>query len=77
MTDGTQGVGYYRILARGTGMHPTSISVTESIVARPWGGDYLLSQYPPVSGPDTFCVQFEPDLEAQLDCGQLAWRQRR
>jgi len=75
--DGTEGIGYYRILGRGTGAHPSSVAVTESIVARPWGGSYTLSAFPHDPDMDNFCQQFAPDLSPSLDCGRLAWRQRR
>lgn len=75
--DGTRGVGYYRILGRGTGVHPASIAVIESIVARPWGGDYRLNGFPPGYGPENFCTQFDQAQLLQLDCGRMAWRQRR
>ncbi len=75
--DGTHGVGYYRILGRGTGVHPASVAVTESIVARPWGGDYLTNDFPALDQPKHFCAQFDPLLYPQLNCGRMAWRQRR
>jgi Tfp pilus assembly protein PilX len=74
--DGTQGIAYYRILGRGTGAHPSSVAVIESIIARPWGGDYTLGLYPPQS-PDDFCRQFPSEPSPSIDCGRLAWRQRR
>lgn len=67
------GVGYYRILARGRGRHARSVTVSESIIARPWGGEYEPAAYPPIQPPDSFCGQFDPSLP----CGRLAWRQRR
>jgi Tfp pilus assembly protein PilX len=75
--DGTEGLVYYRILGRGAGIHPSSIAVTESIVARPWGGDYQLNEFPPGLVPRDFCAQFaDPSIPA-FNCGRLAWRQRR
>jgi hypothetical protein len=67
------GVGYYRILARGTGGSPGSLAVIESIVARPWGGEYQPALYPAAQPPGLFCRQFDP----AIPCGTLAWRQRR
>lgn len=67
------GVGYYRILARGRGRHPRSVSVSEAIVARPWDGAYEPALYPPDQPSAAFCGQFEPSLP----CGVLAWRERR
>ena len=71
-----EGVGYYRIFSRGTGTQAGKIAVTESIVAKPWGGDYQLDVFPP--GPETsnFCLQFAGEAEEDHDCGRLAWRQR-
>ena len=68
-----EGVGYYRVLARGRGLHPRSVAVSESIVARPWGGDFEPAAYPPEAPRDSFCGQFD----AALPCGRLAWRERR
>ena len=42
-----EGVGYYRILSRGTGTQAGKFAVSETIVARPWGGDYELDAFPP------------------------------
>jgi Tfp pilus assembly protein PilX len=72
-----EGVGYYRILSRGTGTQAGKIAVTESIVARPWGGDYQLDMFPPAPKVSTFCFQFAGKAEQDHDCGRLAWRQRR
>lgn len=67
------GIGYYRILARGTGGGPGSIAVIESIVARPWYGEFAPLPYPAEQSHTTFCQQFSPALA----CGTQAWRQRR
>jgi hypothetical protein len=67
------GIGYYRIFGRGAGTAPASVAVTESVVARPWQGDYEPAAYPPSAPPLEFCRQFDP----QLPCGTLAWRQRK
>jgi Tfp pilus assembly protein PilX len=75
--DGTKGLVYYRILGRGAGLHPSSIAVTESIVARPWGGDYELNAFPPGHEPADFCAQFNHPAIPSFNCGRLAWRQRR
>ena len=71
-----EGVGYYRILSRGTGTHEEKVAVSESIVARPWGGDFQLDVYPPGPEVSTFCQQFSGKT-GDNDCGHLAWRQRR
>lgn len=75
--DGTEGLAYYRILGRGAGVHPASVAVTESIVARPWGGEYQLNGFPPGPEPADFCAQFDDPAIPQFNCGRLAWRQRR
>jgi hypothetical protein len=72
-----EGVGYYRILSRGTGIQAGKIAVTESFVARPWGGDYQLDVFPPGPEVSNFCLQFAGEAEENHDCGRLAWRQRR
>ena len=74
---GIDGLAYYRILSRGTGTHAGKVAVTESIVARPWGGDYQLSTFPAGAESSVFCLQFAGLAEENLDCGRLAWRQRR
>jgi Tfp pilus assembly protein PilX len=75
--DGTEGLAYYRILGRGAGVHPASIAVTESIVARPWGGDYQLNEFPPGHMLTDFCAQFDDPTIPPFNCGPLTWRQRR
>lgn len=72
-----EGVGYYRILSRGTGIQAEKVVVTESIVAKPWGGDYQLDDFPPGREAGNFCLQFAGKAEQDHDCGRLAWRQRR
>jgi Tfp pilus assembly protein PilX len=67
------GIGYYRIFARGHGGSATSLAFTETIVARPWDGEYDPLPYP-VTGPTgEFCGQFDPSTP----CGTQSWRQRR
>jgi Tfp pilus assembly protein PilX len=72
-----EGVGYYRILSRGTGTQAGKVAVSESIVARPWGGDYQLDVFPPGPEASSFCLQFVDEAEEDHDCGRVAWRQRR
>ena len=67
------GAGYYRVLARGTGKRHSSVAVSESIVARPWDGDYEPAPYPPDDPSEPFCRQFDEPVA----CGMLAWRQRK
>ena len=66
-------VAWYRLLSRGTGRNPRSVAVTETVIARPWDGDYLAGDWPPRSPPGPFCRQFA----AAVECGVKAWRQRR
>jgi Tfp pilus assembly protein PilX len=68
-----QGLGWYRVLSRGTGRQAGSVAVTEAIVARPWEGDFEVASFPAGSSSATFCSQFSEDFP----CGTLAWRQRR
>lgn len=70
---GYSGVGYYRIISRGSGKGPASIAVCETIVARPWGGEFVAMEFPPAAPLSLFCGQFD-DARA---CGTLAWRSRR
>ncbi|MBT8048881.1 MAG: hypothetical protein HKN57_00640 [Xanthomonadales bacterium] len=67
------GQAFYRIVSRGTGLNARSVVVTETIVARPWEGDFSAGPYPPNGPVETFCRQFD-DVYA---CGHLAWRQTR
>ena len=68
-----EGVGYYRIFGRGTGLNTRSVAVIEAIVARPWEGDFQADSYPPDGPFGAFCRPFEN----RYDCGSLSWRQRR
>lgn len=70
---GVEGTGYYRIFARGSGNHPGSVTVTEAIVARPWGTGCQSAAFPPEAPLSSFCSQFSTGL----DCGVQSWRQRR
>jgi len=67
------GVGYYRILSRGRGAHPGSVTVFEAIVARPWGESVVREDFPPGAPLYEFCHQFPVDLP----CGIQSWRVRR
>lgn len=66
-------LGYYRVLARGSGRHPGSVTVTETMLARPWGGDFIPAPYPPAPQSPWFCEQVPDDIP----CGRLGWRRRR
>ena len=72
-TENVAGIAYYRICARGRGTHPRSVAVTETIVARPWQGDYDASACPPGTDQRTFCRQFS----REVPCGVVAWRRLR
>lgn len=67
------GVGYYRVYGWGQGRTPNSVAVVESIVARPWNGDFPVAGFPPDGPTHSFCRQFNE----QYDCGVLSWRQRK
>lgn len=62
------GVAYYRILGRGTGLAGHSTHVMESIMARPWPDS---SSEPDAGGFS--CNTFRP----WYDCGRMAFRERR
>lgn len=67
---GIRGIGYYRVFSRGTGINPRSQAVTESILARPWQGEYDEIPFPPIGRLGEFCHQFS----SEVPCGTLAWR---
>jgi type II secretory pathway pseudopilin PulG len=71
--DAPRGVGYYRLLGRGSGRHARSVAVAEAIVARPWQGTYEPAWFPPERSLGDFCNQFEDSVP----CGVLSWRMRR
>jgi Tfp pilus assembly protein PilX len=71
--DGVTDIGYYRILARGTSDTSTVYSLTESIIARPWGDVSLQDNFP--SNPTS--TEFCDEISAQTPCGRLAWRKVR
>jgi Tfp pilus assembly protein PilX len=68
---GINGIGYYRVLGRGSGHGPSAWAVSESIIARPWKSD--ADSESSTNTPSEFCEEFRP----WLDCGRMAWRQRR
>lgn len=63
-------IAFYRILARSIDQPGGSWSVTESIIARPWGNELLTEPFP--SSPDApgICSLLDPGSS----CGRLAWR---
>jgi Tfp pilus assembly protein PilX len=72
-TNRAEGLGYYRVMSRGTGRNAQSVAVIELIVARPWDGDFQAGSYPPAGPGVEFCRQFDN----RYGCGRLSWRQRR
>lgn len=62
------GVAYYQVLGRGTGVSIGNTHVAESILARPWLASSGLEE---TAGVD--CEAFQP----VIDCGRLAYRERR
>lgn len=66
-------LGYYRVLARGSGRLPGSVAVTETVIARPWVRDYVPTPYPPNPDGPWFCDQ----VSSEIPCGRVAWRRRR
>jgi Tfp pilus assembly protein PilX len=62
------GIGYYRVLGRGTGVAPNSTRVVESILARPWHRPDEVT----ASG-EIQCSTYRP----WYDCGRMAYRERR
>ena len=73
----TEGVGYYRILGRGSIDEGRSVAVTEVIVARPWGNDVVPTNFPLDTSAFPFCSQFDDRSRAAIHCGILTWQQRR
>ena len=66
-----EGVGYYRILGRGSGRGAGAVSVTATIIARPW---LDLSVADPASyQAGNLCA----DFSEWYDCGPVSWQQRR
>jgi Tfp pilus assembly protein PilX len=63
-------IGYYRILAYGRGPFLRHLTISEAIVARPWGAGVTAAVFPPDVTLSQFCSGFEP----QIPCGRLSWR---
>ena len=66
-------ISYYRVIARGVAQAGITTSITESIIARPWGNAEWSDPFPANVDETSFCVRY---LTAK-PCGRLAWRQRR
>lgn len=62
------GVAYYRVLGRGTGVAASSTHVVESILARPWR---------PLPSPDESLGVDCAVVRPWYDCGRMAYRERR
>jgi Tfp pilus assembly protein PilX len=61
---------FYRVLARSLEQTGGSYSVTESIIARPWGNDSLTEPFPAAADQIGICTLLDPTSR----CGRLAWR---
>lgn len=68
-----EGLAYYRILSRGSGLQAGTVAVTEAIVARPWEGAFDIASFPEPASSLDFCGQFRDEFP----CGTIAWRKRR
>ena len=66
-------VAYYRVISRGTGKRSRSVVLTETLLARPWQGDYTAGSFPATAGTADFCAQFS----LETPCGSVAWRRLR
>jgi Tfp pilus assembly protein PilX len=66
-----EGIGYYRVLGRGSGLGPAAVAVEEVIFARPWAIEEETGD--PLATVESFCAVFTP----WYDCGVLTRRQRR
>lgn len=65
-----QETSYYRILAQGSAANEHQSSVTESILARPWGHESLSNGFP----SDPLSVSFCKSDLVEPPCGRVAWR---
>ena len=63
-------LGYYRIYASGSAQHSMRFSVTQSIVARPWGNAAWTDVFPRPRNASNFCYRDQP----VSPCGRVAWR---
>lgn len=63
-------IAYYRISARSSPGNNEMFTVTQSIVARPWGDEVLSNSFPKPSGETGICFAFAHEIP----CGRLAWR---
>lgn len=68
-----EGLGYYRILGRGSGRDARNVAVIEAIAARPWDSGFQPSVYPPDGPASGYCEQ----VAGRYDCGRLSWRRLR
>jgi Tfp pilus assembly protein PilX len=72
-SDSAEGVGYYRVLSRGSGRDARSVAVIEAIAARPWDSGFQPGIYPPNGPASGYCGQ----VAERYDCGRLSWRRLR
>ncbi|MFT5769534.1 MAG: Tfp pilus assembly protein PilX [Lysobacterales bacterium] len=63
-------IAYYRISARGSLGNSGIFTVTQSIVARPWGDETLSNSFPKPAEETGICFSLARDVP----CGRLAWR---
>ncbi len=62
---------YYKLLARGSSRQSPGYSITESIIARPWGDAVLTNGFPAPDSTAGFCY-----LDTVITpCGRQAWQQ--
>lgn len=61
---------FYRVLARSLEQDDGSYSVSESIIARPWGNESLTEPFPAIQNQVSLCSALDP----VSPCGRLAWR---
>jgi hypothetical protein len=71
--DSVLDIGFYRIVAHGSGPYDRHITISEAIVARPWGIGVTAVPFPPDATLSQFCAAFS----AEIPCGRLAWRLHR
>jgi Tfp pilus assembly protein PilX len=62
---------YYRLTARASSPNNSTFTISESIVARPWGDASLTDALPKPTNDPGICFS----LASEVPCGRLAWRQ--
>lgn len=71
------GIGYYLVVARGVADDQRVVTVTESVIARPWIDGIQAETFPSETLAGNFCQPFLELLSEPDQCGLLAWRQSR